>query len=132
MGRYRHAPERDQRKADEVRGTLAAGRRRRKSHPAENVALQLERRVAFRRVIKRSISFAQKFGAEGIKISCAGRLGGAEIARTEWVREGRVPLHTLRADIDYGRAVANTTYGVIGVKVWIFKGEILHEGSRAC
>lgn len=99
---------------------------------AENVALQLERRVAFRRAIKRSISFAQKFGAQGIKVSCSGRLGGAEIARREWAREGRVPLHTLRADIDYGTAVANTTYGVIGVKVWIFKGEILDEGSRAC
>ncbi len=96
---------------------------------AENVALQLERRVAFRRAMKRTISLAQKFGAEGIKISCAGRLGGADIARTEWFREGRVPLHTLRADIDFGYAVAKTTYGVIGVKVWIFKGEILDEGK---
>ena len=94
---------------------------------AENVALQLERRVAFRRAMKRSISLAQKFGAQGIKISCAGRLGGAEIARTEWQREGRVPLHTLRADIDYGFAEANTTYGVIGIKVWIYKGDILNE-----
>lgn len=95
---------------------------------AENVALQLERRVAFRRAMKRTISLARKFGAEGIKISCSGRLGGADIARTEWFREGRVPLHTLRADIDFGYAVARTTYGIIGVKVWIFKGEILDEG----
>jgi len=94
---------------------------------AENIALQLERRVAFRRAMKRSISLALKFGAQGIKISCAGRLGGAEIARTEWLREGRVPLHTLRADIDYGFAVARTTYGIIGVKVWIYKGDILNE-----
>ncbi|WP_457570595.1 30S ribosomal protein S3 [Desulfovulcanus sp.] len=94
---------------------------------AENVALQLERRVAFRRAMKRSISLAQKFGAQGIKISCSGRLAGAEIARTEWQREGRVPLHTLRADIDYGFAIANTTYGVIGVKVWVYKGDILNE-----
>ncbi len=94
---------------------------------AENVALQLERRVAFRRAMKRSISLALKFGAKGIKIACSGRLGGAEIARTEWFREGRVPLHTLRADIDYGFATALTTYGIIGVKVWIFKGEILDE-----
>jgi len=96
---------------------------------AENVAMQLERRVAFRRAMKRTISLAQKFGAEGIKISCAGRLGGADIARTEWFREGRVPLHTLRADIDYGYAMARTTYGIIGVKVWVFKGEILDERS---
>ncbi len=94
---------------------------------AENVALQLERRVAFRRAMKRSISLALKFGAKGIKISCSGRLGGAEIARTEWFREGRVPLHTLRADIDYGFAIAKTTYGIIGVKVWIYKGDILNE-----
>lgn len=94
---------------------------------AENVALQLERRVAFRRAIKRTISLARKFGAEGIKLSVAGRLGGADIARSEWHREGRVPLQTLRADIDYGFAIARTTYGVIGVKVWIFKGEILDE-----
>ena len=94
---------------------------------AENVALQLERRVAFRRAMKRSISLAQKFGAKGIKISCSGRLAGAEIARTEWQREGRVPLHTLRADIDYGFAIAKTTYGVIGVKVWVYKGDILNE-----
>lgn len=94
---------------------------------AENIALQLERRVAFRRAMKRSISLAMKFGAQGIKISCAGRLGGAEIARTEWQREGRVPLHTLRADIEYGYATAKTTYGIIGVKVWIYKGDILNE-----
>ncbi|ACV69343.1 30S ribosomal protein S3 [Desulfohalobium retbaense] len=94
---------------------------------AENVAMQLERRVAFRRAMKRTISLARKFGAEGIKISCSGRLGGADIARTEWFREGRVPLQTLRADLDYGYAVARTTYGVIGVKVWIFRGEILDD-----
>ncbi|NJB69490.1 small subunit ribosomal protein S3 [Desulfobaculum xiamenense] len=94
---------------------------------AENIALQLERRVAFRRAMKRTVSMARKFGAEGIKIGCAGRLAGAEIARSEWYREGRVPLHTLRADLDYGFAEANTTYGVIGVKVWIFKGEILDQ-----
>lgn len=92
---------------------------------AENVALQLERRVAFRRAMKRSVSMALKFGAKGIKINCAGRLGGAEMSRTEWYREGRVPLHTLRADIDYGFAEAKTTYGIIGVKVLIFKGEVL-------
>ena len=92
---------------------------------AENVALQLERRVAFRRAMKRCVSSAMRFGAEGVKIICAGRLGGAEMARTEWYREGRVPLHTLRADIDYGFAEAKTTYGIIGVKVFIFKGEIL-------
>ncbi len=94
---------------------------------AENIALQLERRVAFRRAMKRTVGLARRFGAEGIKISCAGRLAGAEIARTEWYRDGRVPLHTLRADIDYGYAIAKTTYGTIGVKVWIFKGEILDE-----
>ena len=98
---------------------------------AENVAQQLERRVAFRRAMKRTVSMARKFGAEGIKIGCAGRLAGAEIARSEWYRDGRVPLQTLRADIDYGYAEAKTTYGIIGVKVWIFKGEILdHEVSR--
>jgi len=91
---------------------------------AENVATQLERRVAFRRAMKRSVSSAMKFGAKGIKIACAGRLGGAEMARREWYREGRVPLQTLRADIDYGFAEAKTTYGVIGVKVWIYKGDI--------
>ena len=92
---------------------------------AENIAQQLERRVAFRRAMKRTVSMSRKFGAEGIKINCAGRLAGAEIARNEWYRDGRVPLQTLRADIDYGFAEAKTTYGIIGVKVWIFKGEIL-------
>lgn len=92
---------------------------------AESVAQQLERRIAFRRAMKRTVAMARKFGAEGIKIGCAGRLAGAEIARSEWYRDGRVPLQTLRADIDYGYAEANTTYGKIGVKVWIFKGEIL-------
>ena len=94
---------------------------------AENVALQIERRVAFRRAMKRAVSSAMRFGAKGIKIICAGRLGGAEMARTEWYREGRVPLHTLRADIDYGFTEARTTYGVIGVKVFIFHGEILKK-----
>jgi small subunit ribosomal protein S3 len=94
---------------------------------AENVALQLERRVAFRRAIKRSVNMAIKLGAKGIKVSVAGRLGGAEIARTEWYRDGRVPLHTLRADIDYGFTEARTTYGIIGVKVWVFKGEIVAQ-----
>ena len=94
---------------------------------AENIALQLVRRVAFRRAMKKAVSSALRFGALGIKIACAGRLGGAEMARREWYREGRVPLHTLRADIDYGFAEAFTTYGVIGVKVTIFKGEILPE-----
>jgi small subunit ribosomal protein S3 len=92
---------------------------------AENVALQIERRVAFRRAMKRGVSSAMRFGAQGVKIICAGRLGGAEMARIEWYREGRVPLHTLRADIDYGITEAKTTYGIIGVKVFIFKGEIL-------
>ena len=92
---------------------------------AESIALQLERRVAFRRAMKRTVSLSRKFGAEGIKVACAGRLAGAEIARSEWYRDGRVPLHTLRADIDFGYAIAKTTYGVIGVRVWIFKGEIL-------
>ena len=96
---------------------------------AENVAQQLERRVMFRRVIKRSIQSTMRAGAEGIKISLSGRLAGAEIARTEWAREGRVPLHTFRADIDYGTAEALTTYGIIGVKVWIFKGEV-HEVAK--
>jgi len=91
------------------------------------VALQLVRRVAFRRAMKKAVSSALRFGALGIKISCAGRLGGAEMARREWYREGRVPLHTLRADIDYGFAEAFTTYGVVGVKVIIFKGEILPD-----
>lgn len=92
---------------------------------AENIALQLERRVSFRRAMKRSVSSAMRLGAYGIKVSCSGRLDGSEMARTEWYREGRVPLHTLRADIDYGFAQATTTYGLIGVKVWIFKGEVL-------
>jgi small subunit ribosomal protein S3 len=92
---------------------------------AENVALQLERRVAFRRAMKKAIQTSLKFGAKGIRLACKGRLGGAEMARHEWYREGRVPLHTLRADIDYGFAEANTTYGIIGVKCWIFKGEVL-------
>lgn len=92
---------------------------------AEGVALQLERRVAFRRAMKRSVGQALRFGAQGIKITCSGRLGGAEMSRTEWYREGRVPLHTIRADIDYGFAEAKTTYGIIGVKVLIFKGEVL-------
>lgn len=97
---------------------------------AENVALQLERRVAFRRAMKKSVSQALKFGAQGIKINCSGRLGGAEMSRTEWYREGRVPLHTLRADIDYGFAEAKTTYGIIGVKVLIFKGEVLKQEQK--
>jgi small subunit ribosomal protein S3 len=97
---------------------------------AENVALQLVRRVAFRRAMKKSVSAALRFGAQGIKIACSGRLGGAEMARREWYREGRVPLHTLRADIDYGFAEAFTTYGVIGVKVTIFKGEILPDKGK--
>jgi small subunit ribosomal protein S3 len=97
---------------------------------AENVALQLERRVAFRRAMKKCVSSALRFGAKGIRIQCSGRLAGAEMARREWYREGRVPLHTLRADIDYGFAEALTTYGVIGVKVWVFKGEILEPGKR--
>jgi small subunit ribosomal protein S3 len=96
----------------------------------ENVALQLERRVAFRRAMKESVSRAMRMGAQGIKIQCAGRLGGNEIARTEWYREGRVPLHTLRADISYGFAESKTTYGVIGVKVWIFRGEVLTEEEQ--
>lgn len=94
---------------------------------AENVALQLEKRVSFRRAMKKGVTSALRFGALGVKITCAGRLGGAEIARTEWYREGRVPLHTLRADIDYGFAEARTTYGQIGVKVWIYKGDVLPE-----
>ena len=94
---------------------------------AENVALQLQRRVAFRRAMKESVSRALRMGAQGIRVQCSGRLGGAEIARTNWYREGRVPLHTLRADVSYGLAEAQTTYGVIGVKVWIFRGEVLTE-----
>jgi len=99
---------------------------------AESVAMQLVRRIAFRRAMKKSVTSALRFGAQGIKISCSGRLGGAEMARREWYREGRVPLHTIRADIDYGFAEAHTTYGVIGVKVIIFKGEILpNKNSKA-
>jgi len=98
---------------------------------AENVAMQLERRVAFRRAMKKVIQGAQKSGAKGIKVSVSGRLGGAEMARTEWYLEGRVPLHTLRAKIDYGFAEAHTTYGIIGIKVWIFKGEVLTTGVQA-
>lgn len=94
---------------------------------AENVALQLEKRIAFRRAMKKSVAAALRFGAQGIKIQCSGRLAGSEIARSEWYREGRVPLHTLRADIDYGFSEAKTTYGQIGVKVWIYKGEVLPE-----
>ncbi len=97
---------------------------------AESVAQQLERRIMFRRAMKRAVGNAMRLGAEGIKIMVAGRLNGAEIARTEWYREGRVPLHTLRADIDYGVTRANTTYGVIGVKVWVFKGEILDRDEQ--
>jgi len=98
---------------------------------ADNIAQQLERRVAFRRAMKRAVQSAQRMGAEGIKITCAGRLGGAEIARVEWYREGRVPLHTLRADVDYGVATAHTAYGTNGVKVWVFKGEILEHDPMA-
>lgn len=98
---------------------------------AENVAQQLERRVAFRRAMKRSVQSAIRLGAGGIRINCAGRLAGADIARTEWYREGRVPLHTLRADIDYGTKEAMTTYGIIGIKVWIFKGEIMEHDPMA-
>ncbi|MBL4618833.1 MAG: 30S ribosomal protein S3 [Alphaproteobacteria bacterium] len=98
---------------------------------ADNIAQQLERRVAFRRAMKRAMQTAQRMGALGIRINVSGRLGGAEIARMEWYREGRVPLHTLRADIDYGVATARTTYGAIGVKVWIFKGEIMEHDPMA-
>jgi len=98
---------------------------------AENIASQLERRVAFRRAMKRAVQSAMRLGAQGIRINCSGRLGGAEIARLEWYREGRVPLHTLRADIDYGTATAKTTYGTCGVKVWVFKGEVLAHDPMA-
>ena len=98
---------------------------------AENIAQQLVRRVAFRRAMKRAVQSAMRLGAEGIRITCSGRLGGTEIARVEWYREGRVPLHTLRADVDYGTATARTTYGTCGVKVWIFKGEILAHDPMA-
>lgn len=98
---------------------------------AENVANQLIRRIAFRRAMKRAVTSAMRFGAGGIKIICSGRLGGAEMARTEWYKEGRIPLHTLRADIDYGVTSAKTTYGLIGIKVYIFKGEILQDEQLA-
>jgi small subunit ribosomal protein S3 len=98
---------------------------------AESIAQQLERRVSFRRAMKRAVQSAMRLGAEGIRINCSGRLGGAEIARMEWYREGRVPLHTLRADIDYGQATAVTAYGTCGVKVWIFKGEIMEHDPMA-
>ena len=98
---------------------------------AENIATQLERRIAFRRAMKKAIQTAMKFGAKGIRVACSGRLGGAEMARYEWYREGRVPLHTLRADIDYGYAIGRTTYGTIGCKVWICKGEVLPTKGNA-
>jgi small subunit ribosomal protein S3 len=96
---------------------------------AENIALQLEKRIAFRRAMKKAVASSLRFGAQGIKVACSGRLAGAEIARAEWYREGRVPLHTFRSDIDYGIAEAKTTYGRIGVKVWIYKGDILQEAA---
>ncbi|MFZ5648763.1 MAG: 30S ribosomal protein S3 [Bacillota bacterium] len=98
---------------------------------AENVAAQIEKRIAFRRAMKQGVSRSMKMGAKGIKVACSGRLAGAEIARTEWYSEGKVPLHTLRADIDYGFAEANTTYGKIGIKVWLYKGEVLPEAKPA-
>ena len=98
---------------------------------AESIAQQIERRVMFRRAMKRAVTTTMRLGAKGIKVTVAGRLGGSEIARTEWYREGRVPLHTFRADIDYGTAEANTTYGIIGVKVWIFKGEVIGDRETA-
>jgi small subunit ribosomal protein S3 len=98
---------------------------------AENIAQQLEKRVSFRRALKRAIQTAMKMGAKGIRINCSGRLGGAEIARMEWYREGRVPLHTLRAVIDYGTAEAKTTYGIIGLKVWVYKGEVLNSNEKS-
>ena len=97
---------------------------------AQSIATQLEKRIMFRRAMKRAMQSAMRFGAQGIKIMSSGRLNGADIARTEWYREGRVPLHTLRADIDYGLAEANTTYGVIGIKVWVYKGENLGKGDK--
>jgi small subunit ribosomal protein S3 len=97
---------------------------------AENIATQLERRIAFRRAMKKALQTAMKFGAKGVRVRCAGRLGGAEMGRVETYREGRVPLHTLRADVDFGLAEARTTYGTIGVKVWIFKGEVLQRKAR--
>ncbi len=98
---------------------------------SENIAQQLERRVGFRRAMKRAVQSAMRLGAQGVRINCAGRLGGAEIARTEWYREGRVPLHTLRAEVDYGEATAATTYGNIGIKVWVFKGEVIGHDPMA-
>ncbi|MFP6743576.1 MAG: 30S ribosomal protein S3 [Alphaproteobacteria bacterium] len=98
---------------------------------AENIAQQLERRIGFRRAMKRAVQSAMRLGAQGIRINCGGRLGGAEIARTEWYHEGRVPLHTLRADVDYGNTTAHTTYGTCGVKVWVFKGEIMEHDPMA-
>ena len=98
---------------------------------AENIAQQLERRIGFRRAMKRAVQSAMRLGAQGIRINCGGRLGGAEIARTEWYREGRVPLHTLRADVDYGTTTAITSYGTCGVKVWVFKGEIMEHDPMA-
>jgi small subunit ribosomal protein S3 len=97
---------------------------------AENIAQQLEKRIAFRRAMKRSVTSAMRFGAKGIKIICSGRLGGAEMARTEWYKEGRIPLHTLRADVDYGFIEAKTTYGTIGIKTFIFKGEVVRPGEQ--
>jgi small subunit ribosomal protein S3 len=97
---------------------------------AENVATQLERRVSFRRAMKKAVQTAMKFGAKGIRLNASGRLGGAEMSRKEWYREGRVPLHTLRADIDYGLALAKTTYGIIGVQCWIYKGDVLKERRK--
>lgn len=97
---------------------------------AENIAQQLERRIAFRRAMKRSVTSAMRFGAKGIKIICSGRLGGAEMARTEWYKEGRIPLHTLRADVEYGFIEAKTTYGTIGIKTFIFKGEVVNPGEQ--
>ncbi|CAG35859.1 30S ribosomal protein S3 [Desulfotalea psychrophila] len=97
---------------------------------ADNIAQQLARRVAFRRAMKKAVSSALRFGVQGIKIACSGRLGGAEMSRCEWVREGRVPLHTLRADVDYALSESHTTYGIIGVKVWIFKGEVLSDKDK--
>lgn len=97
---------------------------------AENIAMQIEKRVAFRRAMKKAVASAQRFGALGVKVACSGRLAGAEIARSSWYREGRVPLHTLRADIEYGIAEARTTYGAIGVKVWIYNGDILPEAGK--
>ena len=97
---------------------------------AENVATQLERRVSFRRAMKKAVQTAMKFGAKGIRLNASGRLGGAEMSRKEWYREGRVPLHTLRADIDYGLALAKTTYGIIGVQCWVYKGDVLKERRK--